>query len=183
MEARDLITDPEGLTVIERFAFVDVDNYDFPTCRTAIDPIGPIYEIDVYAALKFTKGNMGKAAALLNRARDSLQRWLKHNPELYRVVVEAEETALDDAEELVRNQALAGDPAQLRFLLQTKGKNRGYSTRQENTGKDGANLDFARIASDRISDDRMLEIAEEVLLRMGRLGADAQIISGTATEV
>ena len=183
MEARDLITDPEGLTVIERFAFVDVDNYDFPTCRTAIDPIGPIFEIDVYAALKVTAGNMGKAAALLNRARDSLQRWLKHNQELYRVVVDAEETALDNAEELVRNQALAGDPAQLRFLLQTKGKNRGYSTRQENTGKDGADLDFARVAANRVSEDRMQQIAEEVLMRMGRMGADAQIVSGSASEV
>lgn len=182
MEAKDLITDPEGLTVIERFAFVDVEAYDFQTCRTAIDPIGPIYEIDVYAALKVTSGNLGKAATLLNRARDSLQRWLKHNVELYRVVVDAEETALDTAEELVRNQALAGDPAQLRFLLQTKGKNRGYSTRQETTGKNGAELDFARVAAERISDDRMQEIANEVLLRMERMGTNAKVISGTATE-
>lgn len=181
MEARDLISEPEGYTVIERYAFVDVEGYDFSTCRTSVDPIGPIFEIDVFAALTSMRGNLGKAAALLNRPRDTLARWLKHNKEMWRVVIDAEECVLDNAEEMVKDQALAGDPAQLRFLLQTKGKGRGYSTRVENTGKDGAELDFGRVAAERVTEDRIQQIAEEVLRRMG--GDDAKVINGTAREV
>lgn len=179
MASTDIVSvTEEDLSLFDRFRDLDVESYPFNKCKTYIDPIGPIYEKDAFAALVHANGNMSKAAGLLNRSRDALRRWLKHRPDFIEMVTSMEDSMLDSVEEVLHSQALSGDPAQVRFVMSTKGKNRGYSTRVENTGKDGAELDFGRIASARITEERAQQIAEELLSRM----ANAKVIDAQPAE-
>lgn len=159
------IREEQNTSVLDRYAHVDWQNYRFDMCNTALDPIGPIYPVDVFAALKFTRGNYRQAAHLLNRPRDSLIRWLKANSEFNIVAVDEEEGALDDIETIARDQALAGDGAQVRFLLSTKAKNRGYSTKVENSGRIGIELEFDRIVATRMTEEQVMRMAEEIMAR------------------
>lgn len=166
MDATDIVTGNEQApNVLEEFRHVDVAFYDFENCDTRIDPIGPIHRQDVYAALVVAEGNLRLAASMIGRPRETLVRWLNANKDMYQIAQDIEESTLDDVETLVRQGAKAGDAAQQRFLLTTKGKNRGYTTRVENTGKDGAELNFARVAVVRISEEQMLRVAREVTER------------------
>lgn len=168
-------SDDQNITVFERFAHVDYANYDFETCNTAIDPIGPFYPIDVFAAIKVARGNYRLASQLLRRQRDSLIRWIKANPEFSQIAVDEEEGVLDDVETIVKDQALSGDGAQTRFLLSTKGKNRGYSTKVETSGRIGLELEFSRIVETRLTDDQVLQMAEEIVERRA---SEAKVING-----
>lgn len=163
MEAHDIVTSPEGTNVLEEFAHVDWESYDFTHCKTRLDPIGPIYREDVFAAITHSEGHVANAARLIGRPRETLVRWLKANKDMYVVQHDIQETVLDDVEVEVRKQALAGDSAQQRFLLNTLGKNRGYTTRIEATGKDGAELEFARVAVVRVTDEQMRRVAQEII--------------------
>lgn len=164
MQAHDLVTtSDEDVNVLEEFQHIDTTYYDFENCDTALDPIGPIVRRDVYAALVKSDGNLKEAALLLNRPRESLNRWLKANKDMMLVLADLEESFIDDVETLVKSSARAGDGAQQRYLLSTKGKNRGYSTRVEATGKDGSDLEFARIAVVRVSEEQMMRVAREYL--------------------
>lgn len=165
MEVSEIIGDLESSNVLEEFAHVDYVNYDFKHCRTRLDPIGPIFREDVYAALKNAEGSVADAAALIGRPRETLARWLKANKDMYLIQHDIQETVLDTVEVSVRKQAVAGDAGQQRFLLNTLGKDRGYSTRVEATGKDGAELNFARVAVVRISDEQMMRVAKEIVAK------------------
>lgn len=165
VELEIAVSDDQNVTVLERFRHVDWENYRFDQCNTRLDPIGPFYPMDVYAALKNSFGNYGKAAVLLGRPRDSLMRWLKANPEFNQIAIDTEETVLDDVEDIVKKQALEGDGAQARFLLSTKAKNRGYSTKVENGGRIGIELEFSRIVENRLTEEQILRMAEEIVAR------------------
>lgn len=157
----EITTSDENVTVLERYAHVDWQGYDFESCYTSLDPIGPIYPVDVFAAIKFYSGNLKNAARALNRPRDSLVRWLKANPEFNQIAADEEEGVLDDVEEIVKEQAKGGDGAQARFLLSTKGKNRGYTTKVESAGR--IELEFDRIVENRLTEDQILRMAEELI--------------------
>lgn len=178
-EKQITVPDDQNITVLERFRHVDWENYRFSTCDTAIDPIGPFYPIDVYAALKHAKGNFKVAANLLQRPRDSLIRWLKANSEFMQIAIDEEEGTLDDVETLVKEQALAGDGAQQRFLLSTKGKSRGYTTKVEAGGRIGIDLEFSRIVENRLTEEQILRMAEEIVERQRM---DMNTIEGTVED-
>jgi hypothetical protein len=116
----------------------DPANYDFEGCETRLDPMGPYNPVDVVAAIMMTAGNFAKMAVLLGRNRTRVRDFVLRKPEVKLVYDEVKESILDDIEESVIMSALNGDPADRRFVLTTLGKHRGFTTRVENTGVDGA---------------------------------------------
>lgn len=117
------------------------EEYNFEKCYTRTGD-GPFCELDVAAALVRCAANVSSAAALLGRGRRSTENFIARNLLLTELFEDLEAAFLDQVEELHRSAALSGDLATQRFFLTTKGKNRGYTTRNENTGKDGAPFEF-----------------------------------------
>lgn len=152
----------DELTLVERYQSISAENFDFAKCFTRTNGEGAMIEKDVVMALKASEGNISKAAALLGVGRTSVARFVQQNPDLHSVLDEYTETIIDVAEDVLKEQVKEGDGAQVRFLLNTKGKNRGYTTRQEMTGKDGAALDFMKVAQVRMDDEQMERIAEAI---------------------
>lgn len=157
----------------DEFRLLDVANYDFSTCPTRVDAIGPIYREDAYAALVHSNGHIADAALLLGRQRGQFARWLKAHPEFSVLQDDLVETDLDTVERSVFDAAKSGDGANARFLLTTKGKNRGYSTRTELTGRDGEAIKFDAIIQDRLSPEQVARAASEYLESVGDGGEKA----------
>lgn len=94
----------------------------------------------VEAALRKYKGILSSAAEACGVARTTLYRFMEKHPELKEVRNELDETLLDVAETNVITDLEKGDMKTTRWYLDRKGKDRGYVTRAEQTGKDGAPL-------------------------------------------
>lgn len=120
-------------------------SYDFAGCWTRMHPDDEYNTRDVVAAIYATRGNLTEMAKLLGRTRIAVRNWLDRHPEFERIVRNEVEKVLDDLEQKTFDAALAGDGQDRRFLLQTLGKNRGYSSRQQMTGVDDKPLVFERI--------------------------------------
>lgn len=115
-----------------------VASFDFEDCFTVLNPDVHFDERDVALALIRSHGNLSAASRYLNRSRRSLQGFVARNQQLADLLEDLEETFLDFVEEKYRERALMkGDDSAQRFFLTTKGRNRGYGTRTEITGKDG----------------------------------------------
>jgi len=129
-----------------------VQAYDFGDCWTRVHPEGPFEELDVAVAIIVTRANYSKMADLLGRSRSSVRNHVERNMPLRDLMQEVWETFLDQIEGLHQDAAMSGDLGVQRFFLQTKGKDRGYVTRSEATGKDGEPLagtvDFTKVSSD-----------------------------------
>lgn len=164
-----------GARIITRYMDLDYENYDFENCESSLFRALPPIEIDVYAALMKARGNLTNAARLLGRPRRVLTDFMTTLPELYQVLDEIRHQRLDAIEERVLDAAEAGSPSEAKFILTTLGKDRGYTTRIENTGKDGAPLD--RVVRDRISDDQLLRIAQEVQANMRTIEGEYDVVS------
>lgn len=117
-------------------------NYDFTNCptRRRDKPHEPYYIEDVVAALTVAKGSLTNAARMLGRTRRNLTVWIDKTPEMMEFSNDLRDGMLDRIEQNAFHQAAEGDGPMIRFLLQTLGKDRGYSVRNEQTGKDGAAL-------------------------------------------
>lgn len=89
------------------------------------------------AAILETKGNLLEMSGLLLRRRSALRDYIFATIEVKDVYDEVHEALLDSAESMHNTLALSGDGPALRFILSTLGKERGYTTRIEQTGKDG----------------------------------------------
>lgn len=142
--------DPKGDMIPfipEGYETLDYHNYDFNRCLTRQDRLGPFDEEDVVAAILSARGAVGIAAGYLGRSRSALMRWLKANSRILAIVEDYKATQLDAVEVNTMDSAIyKDDGADRRFLLQTIGKERGFSSRQEMTGKDGAPLALADLS-------------------------------------
>ena len=125
-----------------------VDGYDFPSCWTAMDRNNPYDELDVAAALISSMGILGGAARLLNRSRRSLEGYVVRTRALSELMEDIQSEFIDAVEHKFRLDALGMDASARRTVLTTLGKDRGYVTRVESTGKDGAALQHEVIARD-----------------------------------
>lgn len=121
-------------------SFDFVENYDLENSYTASDPEGVILDLDVAVALIRTDGHVSNVARHLNRSRRVIDTYIQRNSDLSELMDDLYESFIDDTEDKTKALARAGDPATLRYVLGTRGKNRGYVTRVEATGKDGADL-------------------------------------------
>jgi len=121
--------------VIDRVA---QDNYHFKRCQTALNfPSGPVLKMDVVAAILKTTGNYSSMARLLRRNRNTIVSYVHSNADVATFFSDTKESKLDEIEDQLYEMALAGDRGLMRFLMQTVGKSRGFTTRTEHTGKDG----------------------------------------------
>ena len=146
---------------------VEKEKYDFEQCATRSNEFGAILVQDVVAALLETKGNISSAAKLLGRRRTALHRFVNSNANIVEFLDDMEQEKLDLIEELQFMAGMAGDLKTGQFLLKTKGKDRGYTTRTEQTGKDGTPLmppsaDYSKMSKGALKElrDAMINAAE-----------------------
>lgn len=121
----------------DRSEVTQIEEYDFANCRTRRNRNGPYYMPDVVAAILKTNGNFAQMSLLLGRRRQQVRDYVYANIETMDLIQEVRESILDEAEATLQRLALQGDGPSLRFLLQTLGKDRGYTTRVEQTGPGG----------------------------------------------
>lgn len=115
-----------------------VKGYDYGKCYTVSNPDKAMSEFDVAVALLAFEGNLSLVSKALKRSRTSVEGFIIRTQLLKDLTLELEAHFLDLVETLHKNAALKGDLPTQRFFLSTKGKDRGYVSRAENTGKDGA---------------------------------------------
>lgn len=99
----------------------------------------PVTEDEIIQALSASRGNITAAARLLDRARKTIEVRIKGSPALLAHVAQLREEIIDKAEDNIYADVEKGDQAASKFVLQTIGKDRGFVTRVESTGKDGQN--------------------------------------------
>lgn len=117
-----------------------VEAYDLDRTYTKSHKEGPILDLDVAVALIRTEGNVSKVAEILHRSRRVMDTYISRDVAMTELLEDLEESFLDAVIAKTRDLAKAGDPATMRFVLGTLGKKRGFVTRVEATGKDGADL-------------------------------------------
>lgn len=135
-----------------------VAEYDFADCWTVVHPLEPYNVQDVAAAILQGEGNFTVIAKLLNRGRRSVETFVMRTLELRELQEDVEESFLDEVEGKYKNLARAGDPGAARFFLTTKAKNRGYVTRVESTGKDGAAIEVDEINARTLLSDKLTRL-------------------------
>ena len=82
------------------------------------------------------------ARALGGCAWSTAEQYVNRWAETRQAYQDAQEAALDFTEGQMLAQIKAGDGPMIRFHLATKGKRRGYVTRQELSGEDGGPLEL-----------------------------------------
>lgn len=87
--------------------------------------------IKVYKAAGFHKGKTAKALGI---SRSSLYRLLTTREELAKMVHDAEEEKLDNAEKVLGELVEDKNFQAVKFILETKGRKRGYGSSLELTG-------------------------------------------------
>jgi hypothetical protein len=136
--------------------------YDFSACKTKI-MVGGLVDEEAVNALVAADGNIARAASLLGIRRMKLRDWIDRMPEVQMCMSDLRNARLDDVEDMQFHSALTGDTAAGRFLLQTVGKERGYVTRTEQTGKDGAPLLPPSVDFSKLSTEALLELKGAVI--------------------
>jgi hypothetical protein len=99
-----------------------------------IDELEPLLEKD--------KGNVAAVARRFGVSRGTILNRVNESPTLQKVLADARESMLDNAESVLYKKVLEGSTAELIFFLKTQGKSRGYVERQELTGADGDAIRF-----------------------------------------
>lgn len=112
------------------------DKFNFSKCATADRGNGPLvlYKRDVVAALLKTTGVMIEAATLLNVRRCKLVSYVHSNIDILDLKEDLRQGQVDLVEKAQLKAAMEDDAAAGRFILQTIGKDRGYSKTLELKG-------------------------------------------------
>lgn len=99
-----------------------------------IDELAPLLEQN--------KGNVAAVARQFGVSRGTICNRIKESATLQRVLVDARESMIDNAESMLYKKVLEGSTVELLFFLKTQGRNRGYVERQEVTGKDSGPVEM-----------------------------------------
>lgn len=119
----------------------NVEPYNFSDCVTRNR--SHYFMPDVLAALRQTEANISECAQLLGRTRSSVRDFIFANLEALNEYNEQRDILVDKAEQALFEVGLLGrDPATLRFICSTLGKDRGYTPKIEHTGADNKPLAF-----------------------------------------
>ena len=86
------------------------------------------------------RGGVYLVASELGYSHTAIYKWLKKYPELQELKDSFDGRMVDKAEYNLHEAVETGDPWAVKYALSTKGKDRGYTERQELTGKDGEPL-------------------------------------------
>ena len=92
---------------------------------------------EVAAALEKSHGLVSFAARLLGCNRTTIYNYFEKYPHLRQIITDAGEALVDKAELAVEKAIDNGEGWAISLVLKTKGKNRGYVERIEQTGADG----------------------------------------------
>jgi hypothetical protein len=92
---------------------------------------------DIYEALVESEGNISRAAAKLGVSRSWVQKKIDTNVTLLAMLQDRREAVVDQAETNVFADVYKNDPTANRFVLQSIGKERGWSSGVGGTGKNG----------------------------------------------
>ncbi len=103
--------------------------------RLTIEEITPQLEKD--------KGNIAATARKFGVSRGTIHNRISESPVLQKVLTDARESMLDNAESVLYKKVLEGSTPELIFFLKTQGRNRGYVERSEITGRDGGAIEVA----------------------------------------
>lgn len=91
------------------------------------------YDRDKFVeAVQGSGGILSTIAARLGVERYTVARWRDNLPEVQEIIADETEKTLDMAENGLIVAARDGDLKAINFLLSTKGKNRGFTTKVEN---------------------------------------------------
>lgn len=88
------------------------------------------YKSVVYA-LDTAKGNVSKASDLLECRPKTLRSYIARHKELQDIIADYQERVLDLAQEIIFKEVECGDYASARYVLDTLGKDRGFSHKEE----------------------------------------------------
>lgn len=162
---------------------VAAGRYDFENCKTreysasAVNGKQTYFRRDVVAAALHTECNVGKMALLLGRSRAKLKEWLNKpaHSDVKQFMDDHFQSLLDCAENNIVKEAAAGNLAASKWLLETRGKDRGYTKRVEKSGGSG------------ITDDDLKNVPrkklENLLERLSEADVAAQDMSGAENVV
>jgi Bacterial regulatory protein, Fis family len=92
-----------------------------------------LFNSDIVAALESARGILSKAAEALGIRRHQLEQALDADRYLHRILMDQINTMIDKAQENVMTAIDAGKYDASIFVLQTLGKEKGYSTKSELT--------------------------------------------------
>ncbi len=142
---------------------------DYPELKAAYEKQGgTVTAKEQYPREKFEKaiaGSRGIMQAIADKAgcsRQTLYNALKKWPELAESIRVESEALVDLAESRLVTQVENGEIRAILFTLETKGKDRGWTKRQELTGADG---------------EALLQLSPEALAQAKALGLDVRQIA------
>lgn len=100
----------------------------------------PLSVDEVMLALAECGGNVSAAAEYLDRPRWRVQTLINETPTLQILMQDIEGSVVDKAVENIHDAVFTGDFNASRLVVTTLGKDRGWNTRSEVTGKDGGSV-------------------------------------------
>ena len=128
---------------------VEEGKYDFKKSASATSRF--LYLEDVYAAILATYGNISVIADMFNKQRHKVDNFIKRDPHLFILQKDLSEGTKDKAEENIFLEIRKGNVNISRWFLETQGKDRNYTRRIEQTGKDGGPVEVSECA-DKLKD-------------------------------
>jgi hypothetical protein len=134
-------------------------------------------------ALRKARGIKAAAARSLGCTRETVVRYCKRYPSVAAVCDEQREVLVDIAEGKLTQEVDQGTEWAVKMVLTTLGKDRGYVTRHENTGKDGGAIELNH--GGLTDDERTARLVAALDAIRNRLGGptviDATFTVGPAT--
>ena len=98
-------------------------------------------EEEICSAITMHRGRLGDAARSLGIRSTYIRKVIRENPMVMETWEQAKDVRVDIAETALDKAVKEGDVKAIVFLLSTLGKDRGYSSRVEHTGKDGGEIE------------------------------------------
>lgn len=98
---------------------------------------------DIKLAIEGSGGNKTEIARRLKCTRQTVENYLERFPELVRALAKEDDLMVEIAESNVLQMLVAGNEKITMFVLETRGKARGWSKRTEITGADGGALQLS----------------------------------------
>ena len=128
---------------------VEENCYPFDACRTANYLEEEPHKGDVLAAIIKSRANLADMAALLNRSRWDLRRWCSGHADVMEFFREVEEGLVDLAEKMAWMKVEEGDGPMIRFVLERKGRMRGWAATEAVMGASEADASAQRVVDRR----------------------------------
>lgn len=118
---------------------------------------------EVLEALAKNSGIVASTCRACNISRFTFYKWYHDDSEFAEKVDDVKELQKDFAESLILKKMKEGDTTMIIFYAKTQMKDRGYTERQELTGKDGADL----LAGQQVDISKLTDEQRKVLLTIG----------------